>query len=247
MISPTIWTCEGITMHIISKKSWLLGSVLGLCIAGPLQAMEVNITSTISYVETVHNGKNIKIQRNQDQESHLDGAYTKTSRKCPPFCVQPMKVDRRVETVGELEVLEFIREKLNRGTGILIDARTESWYQQGTIPGSINIPFQTFAEGSSDAVKGAALVKLGVKMLDGAKETSLMDYFNGLFGDYSDVKGNLDFSDAKEIMLWCNGIWCGQSPAAIHGLLKIGYPPEKIFYYRGGMQAWLSLGLTVVK
>ena len=29
-------------------------------------------------------------------------------------------------------------------------------------------------------------------------------------------------------------------------LLKMGYPPEKLKYYRGGMQAWTSLGLTVV-
>ncbi|MDH5485034.1 MAG: rhodanese-like domain-containing protein [Gammaproteobacteria bacterium] len=234
-------------MRVNIKGLGLLCGVCALLVMSPLQAMDVNITKTISYVETVHNGKKIKIQRIQDQENHLGGGYTKTSRKCPPFCVQPLKVDRRVETVGELEVLEFIREKLNRGTGILIDARTESWYQKGTIPGSINIPFKTFTDASSDEVKGAALVKLGVKMLDGAQESSLMDYFSGLFGDYSEVKGNLDFRDAKEIMLWCNGIWCGQSPAAIHGLLKIGYPPEKMYYYRGGMQAWQSLGLTVVQ
>jgi len=48
-------------------------------------------------------------------------------------------------------------------------------------------------------------------------------------------------------MLWCNGPWCGQSPHAIRGLLDLGYPAEKLYYYRGGMQAWQSLGLTVVK
>ncbi|CAI8238634.1 MAG: Uncharacterised protein [Arcobacter lacus] len=29
-------------------------------------------------------------------------------------------------------------------------------------------------------------------------------------------------------------------------LLKMGYPVAKIKYYRGGMQAWTSLGFTVV-
>ncbi|MGD8572392.1 MAG: rhodanese-like domain-containing protein, partial [Gammaproteobacteria bacterium] len=42
------------------------------------------------------------------------------------------------------------------------------------------------------------------------------------------------------------GMWCGQSPRAIKGLLKLGYPAEKISYYRGGMQSWQMLGLTVV-
>ena len=56
--------------------------------------------------------------------------------------------------------------------------------------------------------------------------------------------GGLDFTNAKELMLYCNGLWCGQSPRAIRNLLAAGYPAEKLFYYRGGMQAWLSVGLT---
>ena len=30
----------------------------------------------------------------------------------------------------------------------------------------------------------------------------------------------------------------------IKQLLKIGYPAEKIKWYRGGMQSWLGLGMT---
>ena len=56
-----------------------------------------------------------------------------------------------------------------------------------------------------------------------------------------------DFSRAKTLVLWCNGMWCGQSPRAIRGLLRLGYPAKKLRYYRGGMQAWQSLGLTVVE
>jgi rhodanese-related sulfurtransferase len=67
----------------------------------------------------------------------------------------------------------------------------------------------------------------------------------GLLG--GDEKNDLwDFTNAKKLMLWCNGMWCGQSPHAIRSLLEMGYPAEKLFYYRGGMQAWQSLGLTVV-
>ena len=55
-----------------------------------------------------------------------------------------------------------------------------------------------------------------------------------------------DYSGAKQVVFWCNGPWCGQSPRAIKGLLSHGYPPEKVYYYRGGMQMWKVLGLTVV-
>ncbi len=33
----------------------------------------------------------------------------------------------------------------------------------------------------------------------------------------------------------------------IKGLLKIGYPAHKLFWYRGGMQDWENLGLTTIK
>lgn len=54
-----------------------------------------------------------------------------------------------------------------------------------------------------------------------------------------------DCTDAKRVALFCNGIWCGQSPAAIRNMIEAGYPAERISYYRGGMQVWRLLGLTV--
>ena len=59
--------------------------------------------------------------------------------------------------------------------------------------------------------------------------------------------GMLDFSDCKTAVMFCNGMWCGQSPANIHQLLKLGYPADKIKWYRGGMQNWEILGLTTAK
>lgn len=51
--------------------------------------------------------------------------------------------------------------------------------------------------------------------------------------------------DPKTVALFCNGPWCGQSPTAIRRMIEAGYPAERIRYYRGGMQAWQMLGLTV--
>ena len=55
-----------------------------------------------------------------------------------------------------------------------------------------------------------------------------------------------DCTGAKEVALFCNGMWCGQSPTAIRAMIGAGYPVDKIRYYRGGMQDWRILGLTVV-
>ncbi len=52
--------------------------------------------------------------------------------------------------------------------------------------------------------------------------------------------------EAKTVVLFCNGPWCGQSPTAIRAMIKAGFPAEKIHYYRGGMQVWRMLGLTVI-
>lgn len=54
-----------------------------------------------------------------------------------------------------------------------------------------------------------------------------------------------DCSEAKQVALFCNGIWCGQSPTAIRNMIAAGYPADRISYYRGGVQVWRVLGLTV--
>lgn len=204
-------------------------------------AGEVNITPEIASILVPHEGKLVKIERNQDTEAVITGGFAKTSRKCPPFCVQPMQVMDGVTPVGEMELIEFMDSKLSTGAGVVIDTRTPSWHKRGTIPGSINIPFTTFDKDHTDLEIEEAMELLGVIPNDGSG--------GGLSGIFSDKKVNdkWDFTNAKDLVLWCNGPWCGQSPRAIKALVtKHGYPAEKIFYYRGGMQMWQIFGLTVV-
>jgi len=52
--------------------------------------------------------------------------------------------------------------------------------------------------------------------------------------------------EVPRVVLFCNGPWCGQSPTAARRMIEAGYPAEQIYYYRGGMQNWNMLGLTVV-
>lgn len=52
---------------------------------------------------------------------------------------------------------------------------------------------------------------------------------------------------SKPAIFFCNGPQCPQSQEAINMLLEEGYPAEKIWYYRGGMHDWITLGLPVAK
>lgn len=208
-------------------------------------ALDVKLTPGKDYVEVIHQGKLVKIQRIQDQDHVLEGGFTRTSRKCPPFCIQPILAADDVATVGQVELFNFMEKELLDETGVLVDARTPSWWKRGTIPGSINIPFTIFSLDVDDVQLIDVMRSLGAKRRSEVSGLTRTIEGLGLLG--GDLKNDSwDFTGAKKIILWCNGMWCGQSPRAIKGLIAIGYPVEKIFYYRGGMQAWQSLGLTVL-
>lgn len=210
---------------MVSRIVFLLVS---LSISATALALEVNITRELDQFMVKHGDREVRVQRKQDTGAVIVSDFALTSRPCPPFCAQPMQVAPGVVTIGEVELVAFMQQQLADGSGILIDARTPKWHQQGTIPGSINIPFTHLnpAQGADEITLEDALQRLGV----------------GLKGDES-----WDFSQAKELVLWCNGPWCGQSPMAIKGLLSIGYPADKLRYYRGGMQLWQVFGLPVVQ
>jgi rhodanese-related sulfurtransferase len=133
-----------------------------------------------------------------------------------------------VETLGELEVLDCL-QRIRQGEGrqMLVDSRTPDWYAKGTIPGAVNIPYaQNMAGQATD--------------LSALKKT-LLDVFG-----VQETGGVYDFSGVHTLAIFCNGPWCGQTPNYIRTLLALGYPAGKLKWYRGGMQDWCSLGLSVV-
>ncbi|MBF0187569.1 MAG: rhodanese-like domain-containing protein [Magnetococcales bacterium] len=194
--------------------------------AGQSEPILVRISKDVAVAQVRHGDELVTVKRNQDVTARLSDEFSKTSRKCPPFCAQPMEAAPGVITIGEMELITFMTTKLNDHTGLLVDARTPDWYARGTIPGSINVPY-------TDVIPSL-----------GAEEIIIAEVLT-LFGAKETAKG-WDFSEAKDLVLWCNGPWCGQSPTAIRGLISLGYPVEKIFYYRGGMQLWRVFGLTVL-
>ena len=187
----------------------------------------VNITATIPHVVVKHKGKLIRINRNQDQGNIVDLDFALTSRPCPPYCIQPIKLAPGVETIGELEVLNYLQKATNDESILVIDSREKKWLSKGMIPGAISLPWQRlYNKTTSD---------------EDIAET-LQFHFNAV------LTGKLwNFESVKTLVFYCNGSWCGQSPTNIRALLSIGYPADRIKWYRGGMQSWKMFGLTTVK
>ncbi|MCB1864297.1 MAG: rhodanese-like domain-containing protein [Chromatiales bacterium] len=207
---------------------------------------QIPVDAKRPYVHVLHNGRSVKIQRVQDENYEVKGYWAQTVRKCPPFCIRAERADPSVETVGEVEVLDFLENQVRDGVGILVDARTPEWHKKGTIPGSINIPFTVFGQDDTSVELREALELLGGKPRAGVSAfTRKLEEWG--FLDGRDKTERWDFSNAKQVMLWCNGMTCGQSPKAIEGLLHVGYPAHKIYYFRGGMQTWQLLALTTVQ
>jgi len=138
--------------------------------------------------------------------------------------LQPMHLDDDLETYGELEVLAFIKEMQHNDNMVLVDSRKESWYNYMTIPGAVNMPFVYFKERDNYEFH--------------------FEYALRYMGVTKDSDGEYDFEKAKTLLLFCNGPWCSQSPTMIHALMEIGYPADKLKWYRGGMQDWLGAGMT---
>ena len=205
-------------------------SALFTALAMPLaaSALDVNIAAGLPSVDVMHGGQKATIMRNQDQNNTVNPDFAKTSRKCPPFCIQPGELAPGIATIGELEVIHYLKMMSDGDKSIMVvDSRTPDWVAKGTIPGAINIPWDKLNIGKSDPITVQDILEkhFGVKSQDGF-------YM---------------FDNAKTVVMFCNGPWCGQSPTNIKGLLKIGYPADKIKWYRGGMQDWEVLGLSTAK
>ncbi len=203
-------------------------ALAALLAAGPAPAEDkpVGITADQPYLDVIHEGRLFRIVRDQDNQGEIDPDYALTSRPCPPFCVQPMHLAPGVETIGELELLEYLKRITRRDDGVLVvDSREADWLQRsGIIPGAVHIPWTRLHPSHADPQAIAETLEL----VFGAARTGPL----------------WNFENARTLVFYCNGIWCGQSPTNIRQLLALGYPPHKLKWYRGGMQAWKSLGLA---
>ena len=218
-------------------KKIFLGAVLALS----LQAQDHSVLQYTG-VDSVHeSGKKYHISRDIPQECFELKVNNKTVwegnyalKSVPEVCkgtlvqtvgkLSPMHMAEGIESYGELEVLDFIKRMHKDKNLILVDSRGPDWYEYDTIPGATNYWFSMV----KNPLKYPDEFEFMLEELDVSKKKD----------------GSYDFTNAKTMLLFCNGPWCGQSPAAIRGYLKIGYPVEKMRWYRGGMHVWKSLSMT---
>ncbi len=214
-------------MRTRDKLSRLL---LAAALFGPAAAAAetgVGITQDIAGVDVRHQGGMVRIERNPDTENMLDPDFSLTSRPCPPFCIQPMTLAPGVETIGELELLAYLKRVGNDAGVLVIDSRDGDWpLRSGIIPGAVMLPWQDLHPAHADAEKIAEILVFRF----GASRQGVL----------------WNFENARTLVFYCNGPWCGQSPTNIKQLLAVGYPAHKLKWYRGGMQDWKMLGLTTV-
>jgi rhodanese-related sulfurtransferase len=99
--------------------------------------------------------------------------------------VQPMQLDPKIQTYGELEVLAFIKKaQADPKHYILVDSRTQQWYRYGTIPSAVNIPYNAMQQDPDFPEEHVRLMHLlGIEK----------------------NKEEYDFSKAKHVLLFCNG------------------------------------------
>jgi rhodanese-related sulfurtransferase len=231
---------------ILSLISLLLVLAPLVATTASAKGKPVGITSKLMSIAVRHNGKAVEIKRDQDNSATIDPSFAKTSRPCPPFCIQPISLGKGIQTIGELEVIQYAK-KMSEGDNniVLVDSRTPDWVAKGTIPSAINISWVELTPRKGATTEGIMKVmadKFGVTVVEGKDDMDVDEAIAN--GDTSKV---FDFSKAKTLVMFCNGMWCGQSPASLAALRKFGYPTEKLKYYRGGMQDWKILGLTTVK
>ncbi|MBW6418664.1 rhodanese-like domain-containing protein [Celeribacter sp. PS-C1] len=119
------------------------------------------------------------------------------------------------EGVTTIGELELIA-MLQDPDAMVLDSRVKPDFDGGAIPGAVHMPYTEAAD------------RLG--------ELGCEPDFEGFICEGDQI---------KTVALYCNGPWCGQSPTAARRMIEAGFPAEKIYYYRGGMQVWRMLGLSV--
>lgn len=177
--------------------------------------------STDTSVAFMFDGAQVLIAPNSTDAARFSALFAAIAPSCSPHCIAPETVASGVETLTEAAVLEFLVTGVGANAGLLVDARMPPDRALGFIPGSVNLPHEALQP--ENEFRDDILKALGARAFE--------DVFN--------------FADAQTLVVYDNGPTQNDAGTLIGYLLDAGYPPEKIRYYRGGMQVWSVLGLTV--
>lgn len=204
----------------------------------------------VPYVFVVHKGRSIKVERDIDQSfqarPNMRGTLRHNAEACPPFCLQPMQLDVPVKTVGEREIVDFMQTTMRDKKGMLVDVRGDREYRYATIPGSIHLFIAKFKKEADDPEFVDLLESLGARQRG---EVGWMTRQLEAIGlkDTRLLSDQWDFTEAMDLIVWSNGALDDSAADAVRALVRAGYPPHKIGWYRGGMPSWQFWGFNTVK
>ena len=120
--------------------------------------------------------------------------------------------------------------------------------QPNSLEGATTITLEDFPKLAPEINTGKILL-VDMRTTDWyAKETlpgAINIPYSDLTGADAKAKARMNKLQGKDIIAFCNGWWCGQSPTGIKALQSLGFT-GKIYYFRGGNQDWADAGLPSV-
>lgn len=120
--------------------------------------------------------------------------------------------------------------------------------QPESVDGATTIKVEDFPKLAADINAGKILI-VDMRTPDWHTKETLPGAVNvpysDLTGPEAKAKARMNKLQGKDIIAFCNGWWCGQSPTGIKALQGLGYP-GKIYYFRGGNQDWADAGLPSI-
>jgi rhodanese-related sulfurtransferase len=211
-------------LYVVSEAGgYMIGRASGIVALVAMQAVAAAAQDqlTDARVSFVFDGARVEIAPNSPDAPVYAARFAALQPLCDPDCISPETAAVGVRTVIELDVLDFLVNEVAQNQGLLVDARMPGGRALGFIPGSVSLPHQTLSK--DNAFRDDILKALGARA------------FEGVF----------NFADAQSLVVFDNGPSQKEASVLITQLLEAGYPPEKIRYFRGGMQVWSVVGLTV--
>ena len=129
---------------------------------------------------------------------------------------------------------EGMKEVVERGGALILDARPELFHRLGHIPGALSLPRDDFEQGYM-ALKDCIIALLRNGIIDAGAKPDVPS---------ENAMDNLAFGLAKNypLVLYCANDTCKDAELAREALAKLGY--TRISIYTGGWAEWHRRSVT---
>ena len=132
-----------------------------------------------------------------------------------------------------------VKQMVESGKTIVLDVRWPEIYDQGHIPGALNL--------SMDNFQGETQADDSVYKNPGSAQNEKRKYFNNLLRlSYKDKKVLLsEITPEDEILVYCAGVTCHDSHTFATHLVEMGF--NRVAVYAGGFAEWEEMGFDVAQ